>query len=308
MTTTNAKIQRRKVDGILLLDKPLGVSSNTILQTIKRLFAAEKAGHTGSLDPLATGMLPICFGEATKFSQHLLEADKHYLVTAKLGIKTTTADCEGSVVEELPVPNLNAQQLEHYLSSFKGEIEQTPSMFSALKFQGQPLYKLARKGVEIERAPRTIQIHQIIITKLELPFFQLEVQCSKGTYIRNLIEDIGNAIGCNAHVTELRRLGSGPFAAHQMHCYDSLRAIVETQNVEALDQFLLPIDSALNNWPEVTVSDAALYYLSRGQAVILPYAPSKGWVRLKHRNNSFLGIAEILSDGKVAPRRMVQQG
>lgn len=296
---------RRAVNGILLLDKPEGLTSNAALQIVKRLFAAEKAGHTGSLDPLASGMLPLCFGEATKFSQHLLDADKYYQVTAHLGITTTTGDREGEILSNVPPPLLNSEQLNSIFQQFLGQIEQVPSMYSALKHQGQPLYKLARKGIEIERQPRSVTIHDLRLIDIDSPSFSFEVRCSKGTYIRSLVEDMGKMIGCGAHVSRLHRQEAGPFKASQMYSLDQLNHIKE-KGQASLDALLLPIDAALEHWPNVSVSEAAFYYLRQGQTVILPYAPDSGWMRLTRRNGEFLGIAEVLADGKVAPRRMVQ--
>lgn len=296
---------RRPVDGILLLDKPEGLSSNAALQIVKRLYSAEKAGHTGSLDPLASGMLPLCFGEATKFSQHLLDANKSYQVTACLGVTTATGDREGQILNQVTPPELNQEQLEQVLQKFQGDIEQIPSMYSALKHQGKPLYKLARKGIEVERKARTISIYEITLTGMELPKFSFEVRCSKGTYIRTLVEDIGLAIGCGAHVSQLRRTEAGCFKPEQMYTLEQLNHI-KNQGQGNLDSLLLPIDSALTHWPNVSVSEAAYYYLRQGQPIILPYAPNSGWIRLTRRTGGFLGIAEVLPDGKVAPRRMVQ--
>lgn len=297
---------RRAVNGILLLDKPEGITSNAALQIVKRLFAAEKAGHTGSLDPLASGMLPLCFGEATKFSQHLLDADKFYQVTAHLGITTATGDREGEILTDVSPPELSYEQLTAVLQQFHGEITQIPSMYSALKHEGKPLYKLARQGIEVERAARTISIHEIQLISVDLPTFNFEVRCSKGTYIRSLVEDIGKTIGCGAHVSQLNRQEAGPFKASQMYTLDQLNH-AKNQGQTNLDALLLPIDSALTHWPNVSISEAAYYYLRQGQSVILPYAPDSGWLRLTRRNGGFLGIAEVLSDGKVAPRRLVQE-
>ena len=206
----------RNVNGILLLDKPTGITSNEALQSVKRLFKARKAGHTGSLDPLASGLLPICLGEATKASGFLLDADKHYQVRCKLGEKTATGDAEGEVIESRPLEGVDAARIESVLAGFRGEIVQIPPMYSAVKHQGQRLYKLARQGVEVEREPRDITIHKLILEAVELPFFDLDVHCTKGTYVRTLAEDIGEALGCGAHVSGLRRLGVGPYDSQEM--------------------------------------------------------------------------------------------
>jgi tRNA pseudouridine55 synthase len=206
----------RKVNGILLLDKPLGITSNDALQRVKHLFRARKAGHTGSLDPLATGLLPICLGEATKISAFLLDADKRYRVKVKLGVTTTTADAEGEVLEEKPITGVDQARIEAALESFRGEIDQLPPMYSAIKHKGERLYNLARQGIEVEREPRRITIHSLVLLDWQAPEFSLDVHCSKGTYVRTLAEDIGNVLGCGAHVTALHRSGVGPFGDAQM--------------------------------------------------------------------------------------------
>ena len=294
----------RNISGILLLDKPEGLTSNEALQTVKRLYKARKAGHTGSLDPLASGLLPICFGEATKISGFLLDADKHYRVRCKLGEKTTTADAEGEVIETRPVEGIDAARLEAALEAFRGSIQQVPPMYSAVKHQGQRLYKLAREGVEVEREPRTVVIHALALLSFEPPFFDLDVRCSKGTYVRTLAEDIGDALGCGAHVTALRRLGVGPYDDQGMVTLDELKSLAE-EGFEALDARLLPIESALAQWPEVQLNEDATYYLRQGQAVLVPRAPTSGWVRLYAAGGSFLGMGQILDDGRVAPKRLM---
>lgn len=299
----------RSVNGILLLDKPQGASSNAALQMVKRIYAANKAGHTGSLDPLASGMLPICFGEATKFSQYLLEADKRYWVIAKLGVKTTTGDAEGEVVETKTITNEMFKALEDVLSKFRGSVSQVPSMYSALKHQGRPLYELARKGITVERPARTVQIHELILLNTTADTFTLEVACSKGTYIRTLVEDIGDALGCGAYVAELRRLSVAAYPQTHMITLPQLEKIAHDNpdNYAMLDALLLPLDTSVQHWPLVQLSQAASYYLFRGQPVIVPKAPSSGWVRLALNDGSFLGVGEILDDGRVAPRRLIQQ-
>lgn len=297
----------RPLDGILLLDKPKGMTSNAALQSAKRLYAARKAGHTGSLDPLADGMLPICFGEATKFSQFLLEADKHYQVTAKLGIKTTTGDGEGEIVAEKPVPPLTQSHIEDLFLQFTGVIQQVPSMFSAIKQNGQPLYKLARQGIEVVREPREITIHSIAYVSSTADEFSFDVHCSKGTYVRTLVEDMGEALGCGAHVQSLRRLRVGSYQAAQMVTLTQLEELAAKQDRAAMDAYLLGVDSAIDSWPLLSLSEAAIYYLKRGQPVIAPYAPASGWVRLVRKSGGFLGVGEILEDGRVAPRRLVQE-
>lgn len=300
-------MNKRAVDGVLLLDKPKGKTSNLVLQIVKRLFRAQKAGHSGSLDPLASGLLPICFGEATKFSRFLLESDKQYQVTALLGVRTDTGDSEGCILEERTVPAFSESVIETVLESFRGDILQVPSMYSALKHQGQPLYKLARQGIEIERSARALTVHTLEILEYSHTILRLEIKASKGTYVRTLVEDIGKALGCGAHVVELRRLGAGPYTADQMISLETLEAVAAEQGVEKLDEFLLPLGTSVVGVPNMVLSDAAAFYLRKGQPVILPYAPSKGWVKLILKDNRFLGVGEILEDGRVAPRRLTAE-
>lgn len=294
----------RNVRGILLLDKPLGITSNSALQEVKRIFKAQKAGHTGSLDPLADGLLPICFGAATKVSAFLLDADKHYTVRVKLGVTTTTADAEGEVLEIKPAEGVSESDIQRIISEFEGEIEQIPPMYSALKYKGERLYKLARDGIEVEREPRRLTIHRISMQDYDAPEFEMLVHCSKGTYIRTLAEDIGNRLGCGAHVTALRRTGAGPYGSEGMVSMEQIKRLAE-EGFPALDELLLPIDSALGSWPEVKLSPDGTFYLRQGQPVLVPNAPTEGMVRLYDANGSFMGAGEILDDGRVAPRRMM---
>ena len=306
--TNKSKQHLRPLNGLLLLDKPIGLSSNSALQIVKRLYKANKAGHTGSLDPLASGMLPICFGEATKFSQFLLDADKTYQVTARLGIKTTTADAEGEIVEERPIPEITAAKLNEVLKKFTGEILQTPSMYSALKHQGRPLYEYARKGINLERAARKVTIHEIKLLAQDEKTFSLYVACSKGTYIRNLVEDIGESLNCGAHVTTLSRLSVAGFENQQMHLLADIEALDKQNDLNLLDQYLLPVENILKHLPLVKVSEAAAYYLIRGQAIFVPYAPDlKGEVRLMFIDGKFLGVGEVLKDGKIIAKRLISQ-
>jgi len=295
----------RDVDGILLLDKPAGMSSNAALQTVKRLFKANKAGHTGNLDPLATGLLPICLGEATKISSFLLDSDKRYTGTCKLGRRTSTADSEGEVLETLPVGNYTEQQVTDVLQRFIGQIEQIPPMYSAVKINGTPLYKLAREGKEIERKSRRVSIYEIKMLRLEGDELEIEVHCSKGTYVRTLAEDIGAALGCGAHLSALRRTASGPFDLQQAVTLPELEHLAE-DDFEELDSLLLPPEEALSDWPLVNLSGNTAYYLLQGQAVQVPRAPSSGWVRLRREDGKFLGIGQILEDGRVAPKRLIK--
>ena len=295
----------RAVHGVVLLDKPLGLSSNQALQSVKRLYDAQKAGHTGSLDPLASGMLPLCLGEATKLSAFLLNADKRYRFTCRLGITTATADAEGEVLLRRPVPELSLDRIEPVLQRFRGEIQQVPPMFSALHHQGQRLYELARKGVEVERAERTVIIRALEMIALDGDELHLEVACSKGTYVRSLAEDIGEALGCGAHVSALRRTEVEPYGAAQTVTLAELETLAEVGQA-ALDGALLPLDTALLEWPEIHVNNEMAQYLRHGQPVLVPRSPTDGLVRLYQGDTSFFGIGEIIDDGRVAPRRLMQ--
>ena len=294
----------RDVQGVLLLDKPLGETSNRALQRVKWLYRAQKAGHTGSLDPLADGLLPICFGAATKVSAFLLDADKRYRVRVRLGVTTTTGDSEGDVLESRPTDGVDESTLARALELFRGEIDQVPPMYSALKHHGERLYNLAREGIEVERKPRRVTIHDLRLLSAALPEFDLEVHCSKGTYIRTLAEDIGKALGCGAHVVGLRRTAVGPFGTEGMVDMTTLERTAE-QGFDALDRLLLPVDSAIVDWPEVRLSADAAYYLKQGQAVLVPNAPTSGRVRLYSAASGFIGVGEILADGRVAPKRLI---
>jgi tRNA pseudouridine55 synthase len=299
------RVPRRDVHGVLLLDKPIGISSNDALQKAKWLFQANKAGHTGSLDPLATGMLPLCFGEATKVSGFLLDADKHYAVTAKLGQRTATADAEGEVVETKPVPALSDPVIEQALAAWRGEIMQVPPMYSALHHQGQRLYDLAREGIEVPREPRPVTIHELTLKNWSAESLSLEVRCSKGTYIRTLVEDVAQSLGTLAHVTVLRRLAVGPFGLGMaMLSLQDLEASKAEQGLAGLDSLLLPVDHAVLHWPKAALSGDSAWYFTRGQAVFLPGAPSAGKLRV-YGDGRFLGVGEILSDGRLAPKRLM---
>lgn len=294
----------RNISGILLLDKPLGMTSNESLQRVKRMFRARKAGHTGSLDPLATGLLPICFGDATKLSAYLLDADKRYRVRVKLGEITTTADAEGEVIETASTEGVEEGHIRGILDDFRGEIDQLPPMYSALKHKGERLYNLARQGIEVERETRRITIFNLEMLEWMAPEFSLDVHCSKGTYVRTLAEDIGKQAGCGAHVSALHRSGVGPFADREMVSMERIEEL-RAEGASALDQLLLPMDSALANWPELRLSDDACYYMKMGQAVVVPQAPTEGWVRLYDKSQNFLGVGSIADDGKVQPKRLM---
>lgn len=300
--------QGRNVNGIVLLDKPEGVTSNEALQRVKRLYQAAKAGHTGSLDPLATGLLPICLGAATKFSAFLLDADKRYRVRVLLGVTTTTADAEGEVVRSEPVEGIGAEQVAAVLERFRGPIEQLPPMYSAVKHQGERLYKLARQGIEVERTPRTVHIHGLTLLSAQLPEIVLDVHCSKGTYVRTLAEDIGVVLGCGAHVTGLRRTGVGPYVEPDASFVTlaGLEDMAAGEGArEAMDAMILPLESALGHWPAVRLSEDAAFYLRQGQPVLVPQAPTEGLVRLHDPSHKFIGVGCILDDGRVQPKRLL---
>ncbi|HIF50800.1 MAG TPA: tRNA pseudouridine(55) synthase TruB [Thiotrichaceae bacterium] len=294
----------RNISGILVLDKPAGMSSNGVLQHVKRLYDAKKAGHTGNLDVPATGLLPICLGEATKVSAFLLDANKSYRARCKLGVTTTTGDAAGEVLTNSPVPEISELNLEKVLKKFLGEIEQVPPMYSALKHNGKRLYELAYKGIEVERKSRKITIHSIKLLELSGDEFEIEVSCTKGTYIRTLAEDIGHELGCGAHILTLRRLEAGPFNESQMVTPAKLQEIAE-QGMEQLDKLLLPMDIALTHFPEVRLSEEVAYYLCRGQAVTVSGLPKSGRLRIYNNLDQFLGLGEVSEDGRLAPKRLI---
>ncbi|MFV9614825.1 MAG: tRNA pseudouridine(55) synthase TruB [Gammaproteobacteria bacterium] len=303
------KNKGRNVSGVLLLDKPQGCSSNYILQKVKRLFGAAKAGHTGSLDPLATGMLPVCFGEATKISAFLLDSDKRYHLKCQLGVSTATGDAEGEVTETQDASFITEPDVRAVLTEFIGEIEQLPPMYSALKHNGERLYKLARQGIEVERKTRRVTIYDIEYISLSIDeqqriILELEVSCSKGTYVRTLVEDIAKKLNNCAHITALRRLSVGPYDG-DMLTIEQLSAFAE-QGIDALDACLQPIDSGVADWPDVHLGSDAAFYVRQGQPVMVPHAPTQGWVRI-YDQSQFLGLGEIQDDGMVAPRRMIKQ-
>ncbi|MGS2718144.1 tRNA pseudouridine(55) synthase TruB [Eionea flava] len=302
----------RPIDGVLLLNKSTGMTSNDALQQAKRLFFANRAGHTGSLDPLATGVLPICFGEATKFSQYLLDADKRYSSTFRLGVKTETGDCDGSVVGTQDARQITQEQIDACIPRFTGKISQIPSMYSALKHQGKPLYKWAREGVVIPREPRQVTIYDYRVTACRLGCEQVEVDvevhCSKGTYIRSLAEDLGEMLGVGAHVSRLHRRSAGPFNEEDSISLDALTALRGESEAESLDHLLLPTDSPVQNIPQVSISDEMGDYFRQGQGVMSTQAyrsaEEGGIVRVCSDSGDFLGIAE-LTEGQLAPKRVV---
>ncbi len=297
----------RNISGILLLDKPIGMTSNAALQRVKRLFNANKAGHTGNLDPMASGLLPICLGEATKVSGFLLDSDKHYTGTAKLGERTNSGDADGEVLETRPVEVYSEARIREVFSRFTGEISQIPPMHSAIKVDGQPLYKLAHQGIEIERKPRQVEIFSLHLLAQRETELDIDVHCSKGTYIRTLVQDIGEELGCGAHLSALRRTGAGPFDLENSPTLAELEQLAE-DGFEAMDAHLLPMEFALADWPQLRLTPDSAHYLCQGQAVQVPKAPTRGWVCLFADDDRFLGVGQILSDGRVAPRRLINQG
>ncbi|QYM92354.1 tRNA pseudouridine(55) synthase TruB [Dickeya zeae] len=300
----------RDIHGVLLLDKPQGASSNDVLQKVKRLFNANKAGHTGALDPLATGMLPICLGEATKFSQYLLDADKRYRVIARLGQRTDTSDADGNIIEERPV-TFTHDALMLALDSFRGDTQQVPSMYSALKYQGRPLYEYARQGLVVPREARDITVYELQFIRWEADELELEIHCSKGTYIRTIIDDLGEKLGCGAHVMYLRRLQVATYPTERMVTLEQLQALREQaeaqeQPIGDLDVLLLPMDTAVQAFPEVNLSPVVAGYLKLGQAVRATAVPTDGMVRITEGDERrFIGMGEIDDEGRVAPRRLV---
>ena len=297
----------RAVNGILVLDKPVGMGSNEALQRVKRLYRARKAGHTGSLDRLASGLLPICFGEATKLSGYLLNADKHYVATFLLGVTTTTGDAEGDVVSRRKVPVLSAAAIDRAAARFRGEIEQIPPMHSALKHKGKRLYQLAHEGIVVERQPRRITIHRFEVSWFDAETVEVEVLCSKGTYIRTLAEDFGEALGCGASVAALRRIGAGPFTAGDMVELAAIESMA-AEGPQALDAPLLPMESAVSGWSCVRLPEGVAFYLLKGQPVQVPHSPTEGWVRIHTERAGFIGVGEVLDDGRIAPRRLFVPG
>ncbi len=293
----------RDIDGMLLLDKSPGMSSNGAVQRVKRLFQANKAGHTGSLDPIATGLLPVCLGEATKLSGFILNSDKRYTVRVRLGQTTTTADIEGEIVEEKPVPKLDTDALETVLQPFRGEIDQIPPMYSAIKRGGQKLYELARKGVEVEREPRRVSIYELRLVELGTDFLDLDVHCSKGTYIRSLAVDIGESMGCGGHVEQLRRTAvGGSFDLQHAVTLADLESLSDEQRMS----LLLPISAIAEELPLFKISSELAFFLRRGQPVFAPNGPTQGLLRLFTHEGAFIGVGEVTDDGMIAPKRLVK--
>ncbi len=300
--TRAPRIEWRRVDGVLLLDKPLGLTSNAALQRVRRLYRAERAGHSGTLDPLATGLLPVLFGEATKFGAEMLAADKRYRATIALGARTSTGDAEGEVIERHPVDVARAG-VEAVLRRFVGRIEQTPPMYSALKRAGRPLYAYARAGETVEREPRTVTIHELRLEAFAGASLEVDVRCSKGTYIRTLAEDIGAALGCGAHLGALRRTEVGPFRLAAAHALAALECASEAERFERL----LPVDRLLAHLPPVALEPGVAERFAHGQPVMAPAGLPAGPLRVYGPGGTLLGVGDCDADGLVRPRRLVRQ-
>lgn len=291
---------KKNISGVLLLDKPLGYSSNQALQKVKLLYQAAKAGHTGTLDPLATGLLPLCFGEATKFAHYLTDADKTYIATLKLGVTTNTGDAEGEVLASHPV-NISLEQFKIACLKFVGEINQVPPMYSALKHEGKALYEYAREGVEIERKPRLVTIHSITNNSFVQDVAVITVTCTKGTYIRTLAEDIGNFLGCGAHLIGLRRTATANYQIAQSITIEQFEAMTQEQRLAVL----MPPDSAVLDLPVMILDADSTFYLQQGQAVWQSGMIPSGLIRLYSESQVFLGLGEQQADGKIAPKRLI---
>lgn len=300
---TSSRKQFRHISGVFLLDKPTGLSSNGALQKVRWLFGAKKAGHTGSLDPLASGLLPVCLGEATKFSSHLLNSDKRYSVRIRLGTETDTADLEGSIIGSFPIPALSIELIESALNPLRGEILQVPPMYSALKHQGQRLYDLARKGIEIEREPRPVTIHEAKIEGFGADWIDLDVLCSKGTYIRSLAQDLGRALGTGGHVEVLRRTAVADCIIKDTLTIEALEALTPGER----EGRLLPTDALVSHFPAVCLDEVATKIAGFGNPFNVEAGPESGWVRI-YGINGFMGLGEVLEPGRIGPRRMANLG
>lgn len=300
---TSSRKPFRHISGVFLLDKPTGLSSNGALQRVRWLFSAKKAGHTGSLDPLASGLLPICLGEATKFSSHLLNSDKRYSVRIRLGAETDTADLEGAVIGSFPVPELSEGLIDSALGPLRGEILQMPPMYSALKHQGQRLYDLARKGIEVERKPRPVTIHEAKLEGFGVNWIDLDVLCSKGTYIRSLAQDLGRALGSGGHVESLRRTQVADCMVEDTITIEALEALTP----EERSARLLPSDALVSHFPAVYLDEAATKVAGFGNSFNISCGPDEGWVRI-YGIHGFMGLGEVLEPGRIGPRRMANLG
>ncbi|MCE6896218.1 tRNA pseudouridine(55) synthase TruB [Acinetobacter baumannii] len=299
MTTKNQKISRRHISGVFLLNKPLGLSSNAALQKVRWLYRAQKAGHTGALDPLATGLLPICLGEATKFSHYLLDSTKRYQTTVRLGQTTTTGDVEGDILQERPIPVLSKELIEQTLEKFRGDIQQVPPMYSALKKEGKPLYELARKGIEIERETRPVTIYALELIEFTENSINLDVTCSKGTYIRVLGEDIGEVLGCGGHLTMLHRIQTGHFELIPSYTIEYLESLMEEQR-EAL---LLPVYAPIDHFLKIQVPEGREKYFCNGLESNIDHSAEAEV--LVFSGERCLGLAEITDKKRLVPKRIL---
>jgi tRNA pseudouridine55 synthase len=299
----------RKLDGILLLDKPRGLSSNQALQRVRHLFRAEKGGHTGSLDPLATGLLPVCFGEATKIAGGLLGARKAYDTVARLGQVTDTDDADGQLLRERPVPALDVGTIDAALRTLTGRIRQRPPIYSALKRGGEPLYARARRGEQVEVDERDADVHAFDLeSAADLlhggePLLRLRVECGSGTYVRSLVRDLGELLGCGAHVVELRRLWVDPFREPRMWTLEGLQELAERGGERILDACLLPIEAGMTAWPKVAVSPEQTVRLAQGQGLAGPFSPA-GEVAMVDADGRALGLGEVDASGRLRPQRL----
>lgn len=307
MTTTKRKIQRDCVDGLLLLNKPIDMSSNQALQRVKRALNAKKAGHTGSLDPLATGMLPICLGQATKFSQYLLDADKRYRVVIRLGVRTTTSDAEGDVIASKTVPPLTRAQLNDSLDAFRGDIDQIPSMYSALKYQGKPLYELARQGITVDRPSRRIHVYSNALIDVNGVDITLDIHCSKGTYIRTIADDWGELLGCGAHVAALHRTQVGAYHSDAMIHLMDIEAACSGSRADLIQRHVLPLSSAVDHFPVFQLTQDEVTLIQQGQSLSCDAASKETLVALHHDEN-FVGVGIVDTQGVLKAKRLLSTG
>ena len=301
-----SRVRGRDFDGVVVLDKPPGETSYASVEYLKRQLRVRKVGHTGSLDPLATGVLPLCLGEATKFSRFLLDAEKRYEVELLFGVSTDSGDADGRVTATRSVGKLTKSGIDRALDRFRGELEQAPPMFSAVKHHGTPLYKYARRGIEIERKPRKVTVFSNELKSLSNDRAKLSIHCTKGTYVRCIADELGEMLGCGAHVTALRRTMVGPFETEDMVTREDIE---EAKRQDRTESLIRPISSILRDWPEVVLGSITAFHVRNGRPVIVPHAPTSGWVRLSERADEtatvFLGVGEVLDDGRVAPRRLM---
>ena len=301
MTRNRRHRRGRAVNGVLIVDKPTGLTSNETIQRVKSIYRARKVGHTGSLDPLATGVLPVCFGEATKFSRYLLDATKRYCVTIRLGIETNTGDSEGEVVQVQSTAQITQQRVEEALTGFRGTFWQIPPMFSAIKVSSRPMYELARNGIEVEREPRSVTVFSNRLVSFADDKITLDVHCSKGTYMRSIAADLGSELGCGGHVCDLRRTAAGHFEVDESNTFEDLRL---ARSRDRLDELLLPMSSTVAGCPPLTLTEEMAYMVRHGVHPPAPESSVSGLVRLYGSDHAFMGVGEILENGCIAPRRL----